>query len=581
MNNEPKYMNQNVDAKESLKKKDKDYIPEVLALSGLGLYGIDALRHGPKKANKHVKAGIKKGVENIKIPFKGPAGVAMNVGKRAVGKARPIIKAQDNAFDSFRLKKMEDAAKQNGQNVRYSDKVSKDQLKAWKKEFKDNMTKADDVVNKSFNRFKDEHGFAQDFEFSELSEAEKGKFKTTFEKEYKRRLKSLYDIDEVPFNKVDMTMEFGFDPIKNVGGGGKSKSGGFSAGAGVAAGGFATGLAIGGGQLTAHALGDKYFDKKDNDQVRQLIRESYRNTDKNSQSLQTRANKVVYQNSTPRPYNQNGQRPYNQNGQRPYNSNNKPYQNKGPYIKKEAGLSKEFTQGRVLSDAEATAAKHLANKKDAAKSFAEAIVDPMIFTGGPLLVSRALNKDIKNGFVPLENPDGTVTDDIKIDVPLETLNKKASVRPKIIVKGAPQGFSKVVDDVKHDEIVADFIKGRRRNLIKAVPWSITTGMIARDLDPRIKARDQVSETPVPEGYARITISAAPKTAPQDDTYMIGKTAKNANEDHDRSDDIDEFLKKLRKSMYEVSNQEPDAKKAVAYEPKEGITGKSKQFTTLT
>ena len=293
----------------------------------------------------------------------------------------------------------------------------------------------------------------------------------------------------------------------------------------------ADGIALGGSaglsSLAIHALGEKYFDKKDDDKVRELIRTSYNSDKKKSNDDRRRT----------------------------------PTQRADQYnrrqMNKQASLEKIVDKARKVD-----VAKGL---RHAGEISAAGVIDAALITGMPIAIQKATGVDIRKG---LRKPEEVAEDqnNIVIDVPLTSIKKKANLN------GAADD---VVEKLTKKEFLKKFLGKRMDTATRVLPWSIAAGTIAG----AASKDDTKALPPLADGNARITIQTKPKPRAINTDILMRSASFRGDQDHDVSDDAEDLLEDIRESIRASSedNTEEGLKKAIAFVPRDGEVGKSYKF----
>lgn len=287
----------------------------------------------------------------------------------------------------------------------------------------------------------------------------------------------------------------------------------------------AAGAGFAGTSLAVHALGEKYFDKKDDDKVRRIVRDSYKS-------------EIV-----------------------PGGKHRKPLPNER--VRRMQG--REKTAALKMPSKVPEKLKYIL-KSDATKDnvaiAAGALVDGAMIGTLPAALSLMTKRDIRNGFKKLDtkNSDGD-SGNVVIDIPMKQyrdMTKTAGINAK-----------KALDRIKESERAMKFLADRKRGVIRVLPWSV--GMTAAaGLNSKLDSA-RLNSSDLREGHARLTIQTPKSNRNKQDDFMMMKRAS-----------LEDVIENIRKDIEAkkggtAQDKEDGLKKAVNFKPTDGITGKQYQF----
>jgi hypothetical protein len=472
-------------------KVDESKIPEALGAAALTLLGVQMARKGPKEALKPVYEGFKGGVSKLPkhIPLSRGARTFVDTLKQTARKVNP----DHGDFEKFKQMKM----KSQGNKIGDVRKLNSDVVKKLYKEFGEEKERLSRYFEDQVQQWKKLEGFDPDIPIEKLKKGELD--------DLREFLKQRYKTDKGQY--VD---EFFKDPQELL-----NKSRGFSNN-------LSSGLGFGAGagstSFLVHALGEKYFDKMDDDKVRKIVRESYspKHKTKNKQYPNDRANR---------------------------------------YIKKySADLSgfdkiKDFLRNPKVKE----------ELSEAGKIVVESAADSAILASLPIAFAKATKRDIRNGFKKIEDTSDLGTKDIVIDVPLKKISKEAAMHPYL----------------------KKFLKERKKTAIRVLPWVAPAALINKALTESEEKSKLDKPIPEGHARIRIqTGNNRYKQDNKDFMMKRGSLDKKAEKDENKNPDetFSELLKNIDKAIKEYSEEDikEGTKKMVNYKPKDGVVGRDYQ-----
>ena len=333
--------------------KDDSIIPELVAgtiatgLLAAGAYkGKDALKEIGQGALEGGLKGFNKGINRV-MPkkSKGMTRTFTDLARGAVNKSRKHFGNFDSFVDEYKA----------ANNLPFGEKLDRETMSKLYDEF----SLQEDKISEHAKNFEDHWRFKNNLQGS-------SRLSRTQSKDIKQKAQEAWDaMDET--EKSQMWRSF----VGDVGSKGNRKKDKVIDGA---LGGVGFGLASSGVTFGAHALGEKYFDKQDDDKVRKLIQNSYSDGNNRRRSPNSRAYGYV----------------------------------------KQAALSPEV-KGKLVK-----------GLKNAGLVGAAGAADAAIINGLPMAISKATGVDLRTG---LKKKDDDVNNGlIVIDVPMASMTKKASIQ---------------------------------------------------------------------------------------------------------------------------------------------------------
>lgn len=491
------------------KPKKKDYVPEALLGASLALYLADASKRGFKAPLEPIAKGFKNFPKYMAMPK--PLKALTEVGF----KTNKLLTFKKDAFNEFLF----DYNKRNG--LPQTTKHSAQKLKElYHGEFKKSNAAAQKFVNDTMDTFIKDNGLEG-----------KRKFNNTERLKFEEFLK-----DTAKSNKIDSDNFGGIDfkklspkqvPTK------KMKMDSVMEGIGTGAGFGLTNLAI-------HSVGDKYFGDKDNERVREAIRNSYSLGTRPWENTQTRANNF---------------------------------------------MTKGASAGETIVDGVGEAAEALKKegikeklKKHITYTIPDSFLNGLISVGIPTAASLAISKDVRNNFSDIKPTSNQ--SEIIIDVPYNEpkINKSAGLED--VKKAVKASVSKI----KNDPDTIKFWEDKERRLVGALPWAAGPSIVylatGKDIKNPYPEVSEESLPPVQEGYVRMRLQI-PQTNRNYD-YDMMKVSRDENLPEEL---IQEMMNDIARDMEVKSGgNENDLarneRKLGNMTLSEGQAGKSKNFNML-
>lgn len=536
------------------KYKDESMLPEALGLTAAALIGANVYSKGFKKGLSPAMDGAMRGLgKNIKfkktkipkalgtVKRVADAGIAKSQGyyddyskhlaakksRMGIPQGAPLSAFKEPLKDGASLKERLKFHLETPASIKNMASISKDRVK-YKKDF------VDDV----YNDWSKKQGLKNPY-----NKLDKGK-----QTQFKKHLRTVLEKDEIVAQRQPKSVVHDFvneatggkneriyfkdqvggaykqntygglddkQLIKLIEKGDKNHS--FRDGA-VAGTGFA------GSSLAVHALGQKYFDNKDDDKVRKIIRDSY--------------DTEIY----------------------PKRSQHKPL----PHNRAKRAVGQEKVAMKISMSKIKNALKSDGAKENLAIA-GGAFMDGMLVGTVPATASLLLKKDIRNGFKPLggqEDAPGAIV----IDIPMKNYDS--------LTKTAGFDYKKALNRIKESEKTMQFLKDRKKAAIRVLPWSVgpsaAMAITGKNLNEMVTQQSMAAE-PLREGHARLTIQAPGAKDHRQSDFMMMKSAS-----------VEKTIENIRKDIEaKKGGTEKDKQKAVeklyGLELKEGPLGRQYQF----